>query len=73
MSREGNDADQAATHAAVVRDGDPAEAVPGLGLEDVPYALTGAHHHRVCDKALLVPLKGEEGAKGGGGGVSIKL
>lgn len=61
----GDDADQAAAHAPVVRDGDPAEAVAGLGLEHVSHALPGAHHHRVCDEALLVPLGGGEGVWGG--------
>lgn len=34
-----------------------------LGLEDIPYSLVGAHHHRICDEALLISLEkeGEEG------------
>lgn len=59
-----NDAHQLATHFAVVCDGDAAKAVASLGLEDVPYAFVGAHHHRVCDEALLVTLE-EEGEEGG--------
>lgn len=54
----GDDAHQLAAHVAVVCDGDAAEAVARLGLEDVPYSLVGAHHHGICDEALLVTLEG---------------
>lgn len=56
-----DDAYQLATHFTVVCDGDATESVASLGLEDVPYVLIGAHHHRVCDEALLITL--EEGGK----------
>lgn len=38
-----------------------------LGLEDIPYSLVGAHHHRICDEALLISLEkeGEEGNEEG--------
>lgn len=38
-----------------------------LGLEDIPYSLIGAHHHRICDEALLISLEkeGEEGNEEG--------
>lgn len=52
-----NDANQLAPHFAVFRDGDTAEAVAGLGLKDVLHEVVRAHHHRVCDEALLVPLQ----------------
>ncbi len=56
-----DDAHQLTAHFAVVCDGNSAEAVASFGLEDVPYALVGAHHYGVCDEALLVTL--EEGGK----------
>lgn len=52
----GDDAHQAPAHLPVVSDGDATEAVPRLGLEDVPHALVWAHHHGVGNEALLVPL-----------------
>lgn len=60
-----DDAHQLAAHFAVVCDGDSAEAVTSLGLEDVPYTLVGAHHHGVRDEALLVTLEdvGKEGSE----------
>ena len=61
-----NDAHQLAAHFAVVCDGDAAKAMASLGLEDVPYALFRAHHHRVCDETLLITL--EEGGKEAGEG-----
>lgn len=56
----GDDAHQLAAHFAVVCYGDSAEAMASFGLEDVSYTLIGAHHHRVCDEALLITL-GEDG------------
>lgn len=56
----GDDAHQLAAHFAVVCYGDSAEAMASFGLEDVSYTLIGAHHHWVCDEALLITL-GEEG------------
>lgn len=53
-----DDSHQLAAHLAVVCNGDATEAVARLGLEDVSHSLLGAHHHRVCDEALLVPLEG---------------
>lgn len=53
-----DDPHQLAAHLAVVCNGDATEAVARLGLEDVSHSLMGAHHHRVCDEALLVPLEG---------------
>lgn len=58
-----DDAHQLATHFAVVRYGDPTEAVASLGQEHVPYALIRAHHHRVCDEALLVTLEEDGGGR----------
>lgn len=63
----GDDADQAAAHLAVVCDGDAAEAVPGLGLENILHTGARAHDHRVCDEALFIPLV-EKGARGIGSG-----
>jgi len=51
-----DDAHQLAAHFSVVRDGDSTEAMTSFGLEDVSNALAGAHHHRVCDEALLIAL-----------------
>ncbi|TNN64687.1 hypothetical protein EYF80_025094 [Liparis tanakae] len=51
-----DDAHQLAAHFSVVRDGDSTEAITSFGLEDVLNALAGAHHHRVCDEALLIAL-----------------
>lgn len=59
-----DDAHQLAAHFAVVCDGDSTEAVASLGLEDVPNTLVRAHHHGVCDEALLITLEG--GGKEGG-------
>lgn len=50
-----------------------------LGLEDIPYSLVGAHHHRICDEALLISLEkegeegNEEGEKTGWGCGKIKI
>lgn len=67
----GNDAHQLAAHFAVVCYGDSAEAMASFGLEDVSYALIGAHHHWVCDEALLITL-GEEGeGRGAGEGAAV--
>lgn len=52
----GDDPHQFATHFAIVCNGDPTETMAGLGLEDVSHSLVGAHHHGVCNKALLVSL-----------------
>ena len=57
----GDDAHQLAAHFPGVCDGDSTEAVASLGLEDVPNALAGAHHHGVRDEALLIAL--EKGGK----------
>lgn len=69
-----DDAHQLAAHFTVVCNRDAAETVASFGLEDVPHALIGAHHHGVRDEALLVPLEGgreggegKEGRSGGGG------
>lgn len=60
----GDDAHQLATHFTIVSDGDATETMASLGLEDVSYMLTGAHHHGVCDEALLITLEGgREGGK----------
>lgn len=60
----GDDAHQLATHFTIVCDGDATEAVASLGLENISHTLTGAHHHRVCDEALLITLEGgKEGRK----------
>lgn len=56
-----DNAHQLATHFSVVCDGDPAEAVASLSLEDVSHTFIGAHHYRVCDEALFVTLR--EGRK----------
>lgn len=59
-----DDAHQFAAHFAINCDGDATEAVACLGLEDVPHSLIGAHHHGICDEALLIALE-EEGRKEG--------
>lgn len=58
-----DDAHQLAAHFSIVCDGDSTEAVASLGLEDVSYTFIWAHHHRVCDEALLVTLE-ERGGEG---------
>lgn len=54
----GDDAHQAAPHAARVSDGDTTEAMPGLGFKHIPYAILGAEDHRVRNESLLVFLEG---------------
>lgn len=71
-----DDAHQLAAHFTIVCDGNATEAMACFGLEDVPHALPGAHHHRVCDEALLVPLEAgreEVRKKRDGVGINTKL
>lgn len=57
----GDNADEAAAHLAVIRDGNSAEAVPCFCLKDVSHVLLGAHYHRICNETLLVSLRDEAG------------
>lgn len=54
----GDDAHELAAHLARLGDGDAREAVAHLGLKHVAHRVPGAHHHRVCDEALLKFLQG---------------
>lgn len=49
----GDNADQLAAHPASLCYGDPRETMARLCLKHVPHCVSGTHHHRICNKALL--------------------